>query len=159
NEQTRRVSASRSRLRKSLLVLQVAISVVLLIGAGLLVRTLQNFRNLNVGFNPQNLLVFRLSPSLNGTDRNRTAAIYKHVLEDLQTIPGVRAVSLSQKRLLSDEFSTTTVSIPGKPPVGSGHEQNQVHLSGVAPNFFDTMQIPLVAGRQFTAADNRSGTA
>src|SRR5262249_10157516 len=100
-----------------------------------------------------------LSPSLNGTDRNRTAAIYKQVLEDLQALPGIRAVSLSQKRLLSDEFSTTTVSIPGKPPVGSGHEQNQAHLSGVAPNFFDTMQIPLVAGRQFTAADNRAGTA
>jgi len=158
NEQARRVSGSRSRLRKSLLILQVAISVVLLIGAGLLVRTLQNLRNVDLGFNPQDLLVFRLSPSLNGIDRNRTAAIYEQVIRDVQALPGVRAVSLSQKRLLSDEFSTTSVSIPGKPPLGSGHEQNQVHLSGVAPTFFDTLQIPLVAGRQFTAADNRPGT-
>jgi predicted permease len=153
NEHTRSITGSRTLLSKSLIVAQVTISVVLLIGAALLIRTLQNLRNVELGFNPRDLLVFRLNPALNGYDSARTIAIYEKVTEEIEQVPRVRAVTLSGKRLLSDEFSTTTIARPGRDNLGG--EENRVHMSAVAPTFFEVMQIPLVAGRQFTRFDNR----
>ena len=76
-ETGRSVVGSRSALGKSLLIVQVAISLVLLVGAGLFLRTLQNLRHVDVGFNPQNLLLFRVSPQLNRYDEKRIAALYQ----------------------------------------------------------------------------------
>src|SRR5205823_11487031 len=76
-ETSRSVAGSRSLLGKSLLVLQVAVSIVLLVGAGLFLRTLQNLRNVDVGFNTRNLVLFRVSPSLNRYDDARTIALYQ----------------------------------------------------------------------------------
>ena len=85
-------SASRSVLGKSLLVVQVAISLVLLVGAGLFLRTLQNLRHVDVGFNPQNLLLFRVNPALNRYDEKQMTALYHDLLERLGAVPGVRGV-------------------------------------------------------------------
>jgi predicted permease len=153
NENSRSISRSRTLLGRSLILVQVALSVVLLIAAVLLVRTLENLRTVNLGFNPRNLLVFRLSPQLNGYDAIRTNGIYDQVAQELQALPGVRAVSLSQQRLLSDEVIMASIALPGQDIVNPA--DNQVHMAGVAPNFFGTMEIPLIAGRSFETRDNR----
>jgi predicted permease len=153
NENSRTMSRSRTLLSKSLILVQVALSVVLLIGAGLLVRTLQNLRAVDLGFNPRNILLFRLNPQLNGYDAVRTNSIYDEVAQELEALPGVRAVSLSQKRLLSDEVSMTSIALPRQDVLNP--DDNLVHMAGVAANFLQTMEIPLVAGRPFDVRDNR----
>ncbi len=153
NASSRSLSQSRSLLSKSLIVVQVGISVVLLIAAGLMLRTLQNLRTVDLGFNPRNLVVFRLDPSLNGYDPLRTQGIYDQVTEALEALPGVTSVSLSQKRPLSDDLSMTTIALPGQDVIDP--RPNRVHMAGVSPAFFETMQIPLLTGRQFDSSENR----
>ena len=94
-ETGRGVVGSRSWASKILLAVQVAISLVLLVGAGLFLRTLTNLRHVDVGFNPQNLLLFRVNPQLNRYDEKKTAALYREMLERLGSVPGVSAVALS----------------------------------------------------------------
>src|SRR5262245_18138928 len=100
-ESSRGVVGSRSVLSKTLIVVQVAISLVLLVGAGLFLRTLHNLRQVDVGFNPQNLLLFRVNPALNRYDEKRMAALYRDLLERIPAVPGVRAAGMSQPALLS----------------------------------------------------------
>src|SRR5262249_41386961 len=84
---------SRSLLSKSLVVTQVAISLALLVGAGLFARTLRNLRTVDVGFNRENLLFFRVDPRLKGYDKARTEVLYQQMAEGIEAIPGVRAVA------------------------------------------------------------------
>src|SRR4029078_6568123 len=95
----RSVTGARSRRGKSLLVVQVAVSLMLLVGSGLFLRTLHNLRQVDVGFNPQSLLLFRVNPSLNRYDEERMRALYRDMLERLAAVPGVRGVSISNPAL------------------------------------------------------------
>ena len=117
----RSVTGSRSALGKSLLVVQVAISLVLLVGAGLFLRTLHNLRQVDVGFNPQNLLLFRINPSLNRYDEKRQIAMYTQLLERIASVPGVRGVALSNPALLSGSVNSTGIFMRGRvyPPVSA----------------------------------------
>jgi predicted permease len=151
-EHSRTVAGSRAVLGKLLLVVQVATSLVLLIGAGLFLRTVENLRNVDVGFDPRNLVLFRMNPQLNRYDSTRTASLYDQVIERLQAVPGVKAVTLSNPPLLSGAVSGTSFVVQGRPFVRG--EQNNVNRVRVAVNFFETMGIPLLAGRAFTAADS-----
>ncbi len=151
-EHSRTVAGSRALLGKLLLVVQVAISLVLLIGAGLFLRTVENLRDVDVGFDPRNLVLFRMNPGLNRYDSTRTASFYEQVIERLQGVPGVRAVTLSNPPLLSGSVNGTSFVVQGRPFVRG--QQNDVNRVRVAANFFDTMGIPLVAGRAFTVGDN-----
>lgn len=100
-EHSRSVVASRSTLTKALLVVQVSISLVLLVGAGLFLRTVQNLRHVDVGFNTDNLVLFRISPQLNRYDEKRTLTLYRDVLDRLRSVAGVQSATLSQPALLS----------------------------------------------------------
>jgi predicted permease len=151
-ETSRTVAGSRALLGKLLLVVQVAISLVLLIGAGLFLRTVENLRDVDVGFDPRNLVLFRLNPQLNRYDSTRTASLYEQVIDRLQGVPGVKAVTLSNPPLLSGSVNGTSFIVQGRPFVRG--QQNDINRVRVAVNFFDTMGIPLLAGRGFTAADN-----
>ena len=102
-QSSRSVAGSRSFLGKSLLVAQVAISLVLLVGAGLFLRTLHNLRHVDVGFNPQNLLLFRVQPQLNRYDEKRTLALYDRLLERIAAAPGVRSTALANPALLDGQ--------------------------------------------------------
>src|SRR4029077_5410364 len=97
-----------SLLTKGLLVLQVAASLVLLIAAGLFLRTLNNLRSVDVGFNTRNLVLFRLAPALNRYDAAKTAALVELVTARLEAIPGVRAVAVSNAPLLSNSTNSTS---------------------------------------------------
>ena len=96
--------------------MQVAISLVLLVGAGLFLQTLQNLRSVDVGFNPQNLLLFRVNPALNRYDEKRMTALYREMLDRTAAVPGVQAVAMSQPALLSGSVNQTGIFVQGRTP-------------------------------------------
>ena len=151
-ENSRSVVGSRSLLSRLLLVVQVAISLVLLVGAGLFLRTLQNLRQVDVGFNAQNLVIFRVNPQLNRYDDQRTRALYDEILDRLRIVPGVRATTMSNPALLSGSVSSTSIFVQGR--VYGPDRQDGINRLVVSPTFFETMEIPLLSGRGFTARDD-----
>jgi predicted permease len=155
-ETSRSVVGSRSILGKGLLVVQVAVSLVLLIGAGLFLQTLHNLRRVDVGFNPQNLLLFRVNPSLNRYDEKKMTALYRDMLDRLSTVPGVRAAAMSQPALLSGNVNGTSIYVQGRvyPPGRPQGDDNGINRLVISPNFFDVMGIPIVRGRALTDRDD-----
>jgi predicted permease len=156
---SRAVIGARTLLSQSLLVVQVAISLVLLIGAGLFLRTVYNLRQVDVGFNAQNLVLFRVNPQLNRYEPSRIASLYDQMVERLSAQPGVRAVTLSNPPLLAGGVNTTSFIVQGRVYApgtldGPGARENIINRVRVAPNFFATMEMPLLRGRPFTEQDN-----
>jgi predicted permease len=152
---SRGVVGTRSVLGRALLVVQVAISLVLLVGAGLFLQTLSNLRHVDVGFNPENLLLFRVDPSLSHYDQPRTRALYADMIERLQTVPGVRGVALSQPGLLSGSANSTRMFVQGRPVPQTRAQGDAFTIRRVviSPGFFDVMGIPVVMGRALTDRD------
>jgi predicted permease len=138
-------------LRKGLVAAQVTLSLLLLIGAGLFLRTLTNLRDLGPGFNPERLVGFGIDPSLNGYTDARTKLFYQRLTENLQATPGVSSVGLASVRILDGgewDSSMTVEGYAAKP--GHGPEP---FMNSVSPNYFATMGVPIVAGRDFTIKD------
>ena len=154
-ETSRGVVGSRSWASKILLVVQVAISLVLLVGAGLFLRTLTNLRHVDIGFKPQNLLLFRVNPQLNRYDEKRTLAFYGEMLDRLRAVPGVSAVALSAPALLSGNVNGTSIFVHGRAYVPDVRDRdNNINRLVVSPNFFDVMGIPVLSGRGFDDRDS-----
>jgi predicted permease len=133
----------------SLVIVQVALSVLVLAGAGLLVRTLENLESIDPGFNTRNLLLFDMDTSLNGYTGAQTHGLYSQLLERLEALPGVLSATYSFDSLLSGNYWNTTFRIEGE-------TQNTQHATGAlaaGPRFFETMRIPLKIGRLFTPED------
>lgn len=146
-ENSRSVVASRTWLSKALLVTQVAVSVVLLIGAGLFVRTLQNLRSVDVGFDAGNILMFRINPALNRYTPERTTQLFQRVQTSLESLPGVQSVSFTRTALLSGNTSTTRIYRQGD------EKSKDIYSMSVSPKFFATMRIPILNGRDFDERD------
>jgi predicted permease len=148
--------ATRSWLTRSLVVVQVSVSLLLLIGAGLLVRTLLNLQHVDPGFNESNLLLFTVEPGLIGYKDERLATLYKQMSERVEALPGVTAATFSRMPLLSFSSSNSTVFLPGAPagPDGRIAGSGNVYELEVRENFLDVMQIPLLLGRRLTATDD-----
>jgi predicted permease len=157
-ETSRSVVGKRSILSKSLLVAQVAISLVLLVGAALFLRTLHNLRHVDVGFNPENVLLFRVSPQLNGYDEARIATLYRDLLARIGGVPGVRGVAMSQPALLTGSVNSTSIYIHGRAYAAESRERdsNSINRVVVSPSFLEVMGIPIVAGRGLTDRDNQT---
>jgi predicted permease len=153
---SRSVAGSGSTLGKSLMVAQVAISLVLLVGAGLFLRTLHNLRHVDVGFNPQNLLLFRVQPQLNRYDEKQTSALYGRLLERLAAAPGVRSVALTNPPLLSGSVNSSNIFIRGRVYANQREGESNIHRLVISPNFFEVMEIPILVGRSLTPRDNES---
>jgi predicted permease len=153
-ESSRSVVGRRGLLSKSLLVVQVAISLVLLIGAGLFLRTVENLRQVNVGFNPRNLVLFSVNPQLNRYESARIGQLYTQMTERLKATPGIKGVTLSNPALLSGGVNSTSFVIQGRP---FRRGQEGIHRLRVADNFFETMEMPILLGRGFTPRDDSSG--
>jgi predicted permease len=154
-DSSRSVVASRSLLGKLLLVVQVAISLVLLIGAGLFLRTLQNLRTVDVGFNPQNLVLFRVSPGLLRYDEARYRLLYDRLLAELRTAPGVHGATVSNVMPLSGSVNSSGVHIQGRAPT-PGQRGDSMNRMVAGPDFFETIGLPLQTGRTFTDRDNET---
>jgi predicted permease len=157
-ETSRSVVGSRSILGKSLLIAQVAISLVLLVGAGLFLRTLHNLRHADIGFNPQNLLLLRVNPQSNRYDGERIGTLYRQLMERIANVPGVNGVAMSQPALLSGSVNSTSIYIHGRAYAAASRERdrNSINRVVVSPNFMNVMGIPVVAGRGLTDRDNQS---
>ncbi|PYR74643.1 MAG: ABC transporter permease [Acidobacteria bacterium] len=155
-ETSRGVVRSRSMLSKALLIVQVAISIVLIVGAGLFLRTLHNLRHVDVGFNPQNLLLFRVSPQLLRYDDKRMAALYANVIDRMASVAGVRGAAMSQPALLSGSVNSTGIYVQGRVYPARRDLDNGINRLVVSPNFFDVMGIPIVMGRTLTDRDDES---
>jgi macrolide transport system ATP-binding/permease protein len=139
----------RFRLGDALVVAQVALSVVVLVGAGLLVRTLRNLHSIHPGFDAQNVLLFGMDPHLAGYTDQQTQQLYANLQQRFAALPGVISVSYSEEALLDGGWSAGDVHVDGAPPKQNA---NTGELP-VGLDFFSTMRIPIVAGRTFTSAD------
>jgi predicted permease len=135
----------RFRLGNILVVTQVALTVVVLVGAGLVVHTLQNLRNLDPGFATDNLLTFDVDATLTHLKHERLANFYRDLRDRFSAIPGVFSVSYSDSVLLSGSLSSTDFHLPGTAPKASV----QTDILSVGPQFFETMKIPVERGRNF----------
>ena len=149
-------ATTRSLLSRSLVVAQVSLSLLLLIGACLLVRTLINLQRVETGFNEENLLLFNVDPSLVGYKDDRLRNFYQQMFARLEAVPGVRAVTFSRAALLSQSSTNGTFDLPGAKPGPDGKVPStaEVYFHEVRENFFDAMGIPLLLGRRFAAQDD-----
>jgi predicted permease len=138
-----------------LVALQVALAVLVLVTAGLLVRTLGNLRKVNPGFDTNNLLLFNLNPRLEGYRGDQVRRVYHELQEKLSSVPGVISVGYSSSALLSRAVWSTSFHRPGTPV--DSKDQVTVDFMEVGPNFFATLRIPLLAGRDLTAAEFEAG--
>ena len=140
------------RFRKGLVVAQVALSLLLLIGAGLFTRSLVNLRGLDPGFQPERLLTFGVDPSLSGYGLQRRLALFKRLQDDVAAEPGVKSASLAEVALMTGSDSSSTIHVEGY-EAKEGEDMNP-NFNGVGPAFFSTMGIPLLSGREFTDGDD-----
>jgi putative ABC transport system permease protein len=145
-------SRRKGRLRNSLVAAQVALALVLLVSAGLFVRSLDNARAVDPGFNPKGVLLASLDLAPAGYDEPHGVQFCKTLLERLEAVPGVRSATLARELMLGFTGGAAgKVDIEGYVPQ-PGEDVN-VAFNSVGPGYFRTMQMPLVAGRELTARD------
>ncbi len=147
-------AAGRFTLAKILVAAQVALSVTLLFGASLFVRTLQKLENQDLGFNRHNLLLFALDPRSSGYQGERLVARYNEILDRLRAVPGARAVTASAYALLSGWVNNGPAATDGG-PLPAGRSPNVI-WNVVGPDFLDTMGMKLVLGRGIEQRDLQS---
>ena len=153
--QMQRGFRSRNRLRSGLVAAQIALSLVLLVGAGLLGRTLLNLRTSDLGFRPENIVLLTLNPSRSGYKQADSEALFETLLQRTESLPGVRAAALSDMSPLSGGMRAEDITVPGHLSQGEREPNNGfIHAS---PGYFRTLGTPLLQGREFTDQD-RKGT-
>ncbi len=140
------------RFRRVSVALQIGLSLMLLVGAGLFVRTLHNLKSLNAGFATDHLLTFGIDPRMAGYEHARTFALYQRVFETLKGLPGVRSVAATNDPELANDNESGNITVAGyaeKP-----QEDMHVEQPNVSADYFSTLQMPLLAGRAFTDQDS-----
>ncbi len=147
------VGGGHNGLRKALVIAQVTLSLLLLVGAGLFVRSLANLRNLGPGFSPERLVGFQIDPSLSGYTSERMKVFYPQLSESLSSIPGVQSVGLASVRILEDNEWDSSMSAEGFTPA-KPDEHAEPFMNAIGPNYFATLGVRIVAGRDFTINDN-----
>jgi predicted permease len=145
-------SVSRSRLSKLLVVGQVAMSLILLVGAGLVLRTVQKLQTVNVGFNQDNLVVFSLSPGSAGYKDEKLVQFYQRLFERVDAIPEARAATFATIPLLAHYTNNTSLILPNETAQTAADHLTNTEI--VRENYFQTMEIPLLRGRGFNAKDD-----
>jgi len=152
-DQGSNVSAGPSNLslRKVLIVSQVALTAVLLAGAGLFARTLANLEHANLGVNTSHVLQFKVAPSLNGSTPAQTLAFADRARNEIAALPGVRSVSVSTTAIFDGDDSSSNFTPEGY-SLRPGDDIDALY-DYIGPNYFSTMGIPLIAGREFGEAD------
>ena len=151
-KQSKRTATTVSRLSKGLIVVQVALSLLLLLGAGLFIRTLRNLQQVNVGFNQDNLLLFELSPERDGYKEERLVQFYEQFMARLDALPGVRAATFGTITMIGQNMWNTTVLLPGEKEGSS--DEHTTNRQMARENYFATLEIPLLRGRGFTPSDD-----
>jgi predicted permease len=145
------VGGAPSGIRKLLVVSQIALSLLLLIGASLFIRSLRNLKDLDPGFRTTSLLAFNVNPTLNGYQPERTKAFYERLREALGALPGVELAGLAAVPVLDGDEWDQWVTIDSYSPKTG--ELPDPHMNFISPNYFKTMQISLLTGRDFRDTD------
>jgi putative ABC transport system permease protein len=145
--------AGRHLLRNGLVVSQVAASLLLLICAGLFIRSLQEAQKLDLGFRRENLLMFSVDVELQSYDPQRGQQFYKNLLDRLNQLPQVRSAGSATHKLLVGFVTGTNIRLPERTST-SEEDAISVLTDRVSPRYFETMNIPLLEGRTFTARDD-----
>jgi predicted permease len=154
-KQSRRATGAVSRLSKGLIVAQVALSLLILVGAGLFIRTLYNLQRVDVGFNQENLLLFKLQPQQGGYKDERLLQFYERLFDRLDNLPGVRAATFQRTPLIANDNSANGILLPGETEMTASRRGTSRQTA--RENYFTTMEIPLLRGRGFTAQDDQRG--
>lgn len=141
-----------ARFRAGLVTAQIALSMALLISAGLFIKSLRNISRVDLGIHIDNVVTFGVSPARSGYDKARTSALYARMEEELAAIPGVTGVTSSTVPLLAGDNWGEGVSVEGFKKVPDTDDGSR--YSAVGPGYFHVLGVPLLAGRDFTAADN-----
>jgi macrolide transport system ATP-binding/permease protein len=150
-------SGSRHRFAKSLVVSQMALSLLLLVGAALFTRTMQNLTRVNLGFNERGLLIFAVEPVQAGIPRQEAGRFHSQLLERLRALPGVENASLTQTRLIANSSWTTAMAPAGETipkfndPASARYRTLMLMID---EQYHQTMQIPLLQGRSFQISDS-----
>jgi predicted permease len=149
-------SSPRSLFTKALIVAQVAVSLLLMIGAGLFMSTLINLRGVDPGFNTRDLLLFEVEPGLSGYEKERLANLYRQMSERIEAVPGVQSVTFSANPLLARSATEVFFYLPAASAAAEGEARpvGTIHVNEVRENFLDAMEIPLLGGRAFTPRDD-----
>ena len=140
-------------LRKGLVAAQVALSFLLLFGAGLFVRSLQNLQTTDTGVELDNLITFQLNPALSGYADQQGVNFYRDLLDRLNSSPGVKSAGTAAVSILSGDEWDSTMSVEGHKATDG--EDMQAFMNSLSPGYFKTMAIPFLEGRDFTRADAR----
>jgi predicted permease len=142
------------RVRKALVAAQVMLSLLLLIGAGLFIRSLRNLRDMGPGFTTGNLAAFEIDPSLNGYNSARSKLFYSQLTAQLNAIPGVRSVGIAAVRILENNESDSWLTVEGYHPKPT--ETPDAYMNWIGPGYFATLNVPVLAGRDFTDRDTQT---
>ncbi|MFT4112123.1 ABC transporter permease [Silvibacterium sp.] len=141
------------RFRKTCVMLQIGFSLLLLVGAGLFVRTVQNLKATNTGFPTDHLLSFDLTPEFAGYPSAEVPIVEKQVLDALAAVPGVKAVGATADPDLVGSGTSGDVTVPGTGPKNDGFD---AELPWVSDSYLQTLGVPLLAGRYFNSGDTAS---
>lgn len=141
----RSIAAPKLTIGRALLVLQIAVSLPLVVGAGLFLRTIHNLASLDLGFNPRGLVLFSLDPTMSGKAPDRSAIVFPQLLERLEQIPGVTSASLVENALISGWQSDSNVTIKNRTA--------DLYINAVGPRYLETMEVPLLSGRSIAPGD------
>ncbi len=148
------VGGGQKKLRKSLVVVQVTLSLLLLTGAGLFLRSLNNLSKLGPGFSAERLVGFNIDPSLSGYKLEQTKMAFRQLTDNIRTIPGVQSVGLASVRILEGNEWDSGMSVEGYNP-SNPDNRAQPFMNQISPGYFATLGVPIVAGRDFTLNDSR----
>jgi putative ABC transport system permease protein len=147
-----------SRIRSLLVISEVAVSFVLLIGAGLLINSFVRLRSVDPGFRPEKLLTMKIVlPEVRYPDQATRAAFYTEVIRRVETVPGVKSAAVATNLPLTDNGNSIGISIEGRPDPGADRVPIVITRI-VSPKYFTTMSIPLLQGRVFTEQDKAAST-
>ena len=138
--------------RKALVVAQVTLSLILLIAAGLFIRSLSNLKDLDPGFRTKNLMSFNVDPPLNGYKPERSRQFYTQLFDAMNSMPGVQSASLAVMPVLQDDEWDSTVTVEGYSAKAGDYVDP--HMNFVSPGYFKTMDVPVLLGRDFDARDD-----
>jgi predicted permease len=145
-------TANRPRLLldKALVLGQIALSAILLVGAGLFARTLFNLNHIPLGFEADRMLLFHLNPPRSRYSNPQMITLYKRLEQELADVPGVRSVTMSNIAIIGDGHSGSTFHVFGRP---IEKDKDRVQTNAVGTDFFQTLGIPMLQGRAFTIDD------
>jgi predicted permease len=147
------VGGGHAGLRKTLVVAQVALSLLLLIGAGLFLRSLKNLSNLGPGFPVERLVGFNIDPSLGGYTPERSKIYYQQLTNALSSVPGVASVGLASMRILENDEWDSSMTVEGYTPA-KPEDRAEPYMNQISPGYFATLGMPIVAGRDFRMTDD-----